>query len=177
MENLFDHLFMLNIYCVGTGISTFISISDWSDPYIFRRKMEKTRSVKDEMEGKTFIPRQNWNISFVIIIIKVPFPTLYLYLECKQLCFRSGKGLNRRNESTKKQILIITLIISWLYWKTLAQKLVMTEPHQLDLFMKSPLPIGYDLKRGSVLFLFSCCPRSELVITLQRLVRMMRSLS
>ena len=37
------------ICCVGAGISTLTSISDWSDPYIFRRKMEKTRSVKEEM--------------------------------------------------------------------------------------------------------------------------------
>ena len=45
------------IYCVGAGISTLISISDWSDPYIFRRKMEKRRSVKEEMEPKLFISR------------------------------------------------------------------------------------------------------------------------
>ena len=42
------------IYCVGAGISTLISISDWSYPYIFRRNMEKTRSVLEEMEGKLF---------------------------------------------------------------------------------------------------------------------------
>ena len=71
------------IYYVGAGISTLISISDWSDPYIFRRKMEKTRSVKEEMEGKLFISRQSRHISFVIIRIKVLFPTLYLYLACK----------------------------------------------------------------------------------------------
>ena len=64
------------IYCVGAGIITLISISDWSDPYIFRRKMEKTRSVKEEMEGKLFISRQSPHISFVIIMIKVLFPTL-----------------------------------------------------------------------------------------------------
>ena len=29
------------IYCVGAGKITLISIFDWSDPYIFRRKMEK----------------------------------------------------------------------------------------------------------------------------------------
>ena len=43
------------IYCVGAGISTLISISDWSDPFIFRRNLGKTRSVKKEMEGKLFI--------------------------------------------------------------------------------------------------------------------------
>ena len=66
----------VTIYCVGAEMSTLISISDWSDPYIFRRKMEKTRSVKEEMEGKLFISRQSPHISFVIIMIKVLFPTL-----------------------------------------------------------------------------------------------------
>ena len=80
------------IYCVGAGINTLISISDWSDPYIFRRKMEKTRSVKEEMEGKLFISRQIRHIFFEIIMIKVLFPTLYLYLACKQLCFPPRKG-------------------------------------------------------------------------------------
>ena len=81
----------VNIYCVGAGISTLISISDWSDPYIFRRKIEKTQSVKDEMEGKLFISRQSRHISFVIIMIRVLFPSLYLYLACKQLCFPPRK--------------------------------------------------------------------------------------
>ena len=80
------------IYCVGAGIITLISISDWSDPYIFRRKMEKTRSVKEEMEGNVFISRQSRHIFFEIIMIKVLFPTLYLYLACKQLCFPPSKG-------------------------------------------------------------------------------------
>ena len=79
------------IYCVGAGIITLISIFDWSDPYIFRRKMEKARSVKEEMEGNVFISRQSWHIFFVIIMIKVLFPTLYLYLACKQLCFPPRK--------------------------------------------------------------------------------------
>ena len=81
----------VTIYCVGPGISTFISISDWSDLYIFRRKMEKTRSVKEEMEGKLFISRQSRHISFVIIMIKVLFPILYLHLACKHLCFPPRK--------------------------------------------------------------------------------------
>ena len=79
------------IYCVGAGIITLISISDWSDPYIFRRKMEKTRSVKEEMEGNVFISRQSRHILFEIIMIKVLFPILYLYLACKQLCFPPSK--------------------------------------------------------------------------------------
>ena len=81
----------VTIYWVDAGISTLISISDWSDPYIFRRKMEKTRSVKEEMKVKLFISRQSRHISFVIIMIKVLFPTLYLYLACKQLRFPPRK--------------------------------------------------------------------------------------
>ena len=63
--------------------------------------MEKTRSVKEETVGKLNISRQSRLISFVIIMIKVLFPTLYLYLACKQLCFPKEKGINWRNESTK----------------------------------------------------------------------------
>ena len=85
MENLRSFVYVF-IYCVGAGIITLISICDWSDPYIFRRNMEKTRYVKEEMEGKLFISRQSRHISFVIIMIEVLFPTLYLNLACKQLC-------------------------------------------------------------------------------------------
>ena len=52
------------IYCVGAGIFTLMSISDGSDPYFFRRKMEKTRSVKEEMDGRVFTSRQSRHLSF-----------------------------------------------------------------------------------------------------------------
>ena len=52
------------IYCVGAGITTLMSISDGSDPYFFCWKMEKTRSVKEEMDGRVFISRQSWHLSF-----------------------------------------------------------------------------------------------------------------
>ena len=64
------------LFCVGAGRGTLISISDWADPYILRRKMEKMRSVKEEMDGKMFISRQSRHISFVIIMIKILFATL-----------------------------------------------------------------------------------------------------
>ena len=72
-------------------MSTLISIFDRLDPYIFRRKMEKTRSLKEEMDGKVFISRQSRHISFVVIMITVLFPTLYLDLACKELCFPPRK--------------------------------------------------------------------------------------
>ena len=46
------------IHCVGAGITTLMSIFDGSDPCLFRRKMEKTRSVKEEMDGRVFISRK-----------------------------------------------------------------------------------------------------------------------
>ena len=36
------------IFCVDAGITTLMSPSDDSDPYFFRRKMEKTRPVNEE---------------------------------------------------------------------------------------------------------------------------------
>ena len=74
--------------------------------------MEKTRSVKEEMEGNVFISRQSRHIFFVINMIK------YFSLLCtftwrvNNYVSRQGKGINRRNESTKGAILNITLIIS-----------------------------------------------------------------
>ena len=44
---------------VGDGISTFLSISDGSGASIFRRKMERTRPVREEGDGKVFISRQS----------------------------------------------------------------------------------------------------------------------
>ena len=54
----------VNIYCVGAEITTLISISHGSDSYFFRRKMEKTRSVKEEMDGEMFISRQSRHLFF-----------------------------------------------------------------------------------------------------------------
>ena len=45
------------IYWVDAGITTLMSISDGSDPYFFRRAIEKTRSEREEMNGEVFIFR------------------------------------------------------------------------------------------------------------------------
>ena len=37
---------------VGAGITNLMSTSDESDPYFFRQKMEKTRSVREEKDGR-----------------------------------------------------------------------------------------------------------------------------
>ena len=56
----FHRYFVFVIICaVGTGITTLMSIFDGSDPYFFRRKMGKTRYVKEEMDGGLFTSRQS----------------------------------------------------------------------------------------------------------------------
>ena len=62
------------IYFVGAGISTLMSISDGLDPYFLRRKMEKTRSVKDEMDEEVSISHGSRHFSFIDKMIKVLFP-------------------------------------------------------------------------------------------------------
>ena len=47
-----------------------------------------------------FISRPSRHFTFVVILPDSTFPYLYLGLACKQLCFRPGEGINRRNEST-----------------------------------------------------------------------------
>ena len=67
MKTTFIFFYIL-IYCVGAGKTTLMSISDGLDPYFFRRKMEKTQSVREEMDGKVFVSRQSRHLSFWWII-------------------------------------------------------------------------------------------------------------
>ena len=88
------------IYCVGAGIINLMSISDGLCPYLFRRKTERTRFMKEEMDGRVFISRQSRHSSFVFIMIKVLFPICTLNWRLINHVSRQGKGINRRNEST-----------------------------------------------------------------------------
>ena len=47
-----------------------MSISDGLDPRFFRRKMEETRSMKEEMDGEVFVFRQSRHFSFVDFMIQ-----------------------------------------------------------------------------------------------------------
>ena len=62
------------IYCVGAGITTLKSDSDGLDTYFFPRKMEKTRPMKEEMDGEVFFSRQSRRFSLIDNMIKVLFP-------------------------------------------------------------------------------------------------------
>ena len=52
-------------------------------------------------------------IYFNLPMMKVPFPTLYHELACKQLCFLSNRSfLNRRNEKTEEHFFLLALLNS-----------------------------------------------------------------
>ena len=59
MENLLILYFFTISYYVGAGVSTLMSDSDGLGPYFFRRKMEKTRPLKEVMGGKVFFPPES----------------------------------------------------------------------------------------------------------------------
>ena len=79
---------------------------------IFLTKMGKTRSVKEEMDGKVFISRQSRYFSFVIFMIIVLFPFCTSNCRVNNCVSRQAKSMNRRNEST----FVIIIIINWSPW-------------------------------------------------------------
>ena len=60
-----------------------MSISDDLDPSFFRRKMEKTRSMRDEIDGEVFIFCQSRHFSFIDNMIKVFSPICTLIWRVK----------------------------------------------------------------------------------------------
>ena len=73
MEKPFDIFVDVINFCVGAGITNSMPIYDGLDPYLFCRKMERTRSMKEEMDGEVFIFPQSRNFSFIDNMIKVIF--------------------------------------------------------------------------------------------------------
>ena len=91
---------MLFFIVLARKKTTLKSIFDGLDPYFFCRKMEKTRSMKEEMDGEVFISSQSWHFPFIDNMNKVFFPICTLIWRVNNYVSRQGKGLNRRNEST-----------------------------------------------------------------------------
>ena len=44
------------IYCFSAGVSILMFSFNGLAPYIFRQKVEKTRTEREEMDGKVLIP-------------------------------------------------------------------------------------------------------------------------
>ena len=76
---------------VGTGISALISFSDGLGPSICHWKMEKTRPMKEEMDGKVFISSLVGISAFDVSFYKSTFLYLYLDLACQKSCFPPRK--------------------------------------------------------------------------------------
>ena len=72
---------------------------DGLDPYRFRRKMEKVRFMKEEMDGEVFISRQSQNFSFIDDMIKVLLPMCTFNWRENNYVSRQRKSIKRRNES------------------------------------------------------------------------------
>ena len=61
--------------------------------------MEKTRSMKEEMDGEVFISRQSRLFSFIDNMIKVLFAICILNWRVNNYVSRQGKRTDRRNET------------------------------------------------------------------------------
>ena len=68
-----------------------MSIFDDLDPYFLRRKIEKTRSMKEKMDGEVFISRQSPYFSSIDNKIKVIFPICTLICRVNKYVSRHGK--------------------------------------------------------------------------------------
>ena len=81
------------IYCVGAGISTWMSISDGLGSYFFHRKMAKTQPTKEEMNGKVFISRQSRHFLSLVNMIQVFFPICASTWRVNNYVYGQGKGI------------------------------------------------------------------------------------
>ena len=88
-----------------------MSISDRSDPYSFRLKMEKTRSVKGKMDGRMFISRKSWHFYFINNMIKVLFPIFTLIWRVNNYVSRQRKVYI----GEMKVVLILYKIVAFQY--------------------------------------------------------------
>ena len=81
-------------------LQTFMYISDVLDPSIFCRKMEKANVMREEMDGKVFLPV---GVGFSVLRFNQEDTFSYLYHDsaCKHFCFPPSISLSGRNESAK----------------------------------------------------------------------------
>ena len=86
---------------------TLMSISDGLGPSIFCRKRERARPMREEEDGKLFITRQSRLSNFEVIFFYTLFPICTLTWRAKNYVSRQGKGIKRRNESTRHNIIIV----------------------------------------------------------------------
>ena len=94
---------------VGARTSTLMSFSDGLGPSNYHRKMEGTRPMREQLDGKLFLSGQIWHFSLWCCFCKIVSPHLYLDKRANNFASRQGKAKNTRNESTQTQLLMILL--------------------------------------------------------------------
>ena len=77
---------------LGVGMNTLMSISDGLGPSVFCRKMRRTRSMREEMDGKVvYFPPASAFQSFDVFILKVLFSICTLTRRVNNYVSRRGK--------------------------------------------------------------------------------------
>ena len=77
---------------VGAGINTLMSISDGLGPSFFRRKMEKARPMREEMDGKiVYFPPESALLPLMLYFSTVLFPI-------RTLTWRVNNYVSRQEE-------------------------------------------------------------------------------
>ena len=108
MENLFDLWF--TFFLLNRRGSRHLDVRFWwIRPVLFCQKMEKTRPVREETDGKVLISRQNRHFLFVDNMIKILFKFSTLTWPANSYVSRPGKSINWRNERTIIQGLFLSL--------------------------------------------------------------------
>ena len=77
-----------------------LSFSEGSDLYFLCRKMEKTPSMKEKMDGDVIISRLIRHFSFLDNTTEVILLICTLNWGANIYVSRQGRGINRRNENT-----------------------------------------------------------------------------
>ena len=77
---------------VGAGINTLMSFSDGLGPSIFRRKMEKARPMREEMDGRVvYFPPESALSPLVLYFSTVLFPICTLTWRANNYVSRQEK--------------------------------------------------------------------------------------
>ena len=90
----------INIYCFGAG--KHLDVHFWRlRSYIFRRNLEKTQPIREELEwkGVHFSPELAFLV-FIVNLNKVLLPICTLTWRVNSSVSRQGKSINRRNQNT-----------------------------------------------------------------------------
>ena len=92
-------LFCIKVFLFRPFMSTFDGLSS----YFFRREMENTQPMREEMDGTVFrSPPKSASFVFVFNMIKVLFRLCTSTWRVNNYVSRQRGDINRRNESTVK---------------------------------------------------------------------------